>query len=1365
MKRNLLILFSVLFLILIGFILRVSFMDWNEHKSKIASSLSELTGKQVVFNGNLSFSLFPSPQLTVSDVELYNLSGNYAEVPLAKIKKLSARVSYSALFGGNFDISRVSLSEPEINLEFSSDGTLNWVSQNKKFQEDDLRQMQISLDSVTLENATLHFIYPQMKIDSVLSNLNAEIIAETVFGPYRIEGSYTKGDNPEGFAVSIGQIAENIATSVNLAVNFPTTKSYARFDGTVYFRDRKILGNIIAESETPVDFVKDMFQLSLDQTLNQKFALTAAVDSGLEKISLSNVVIKYGKTSGAGTVLIPLPTENRTDYHPKVELAFNMTDFDLDVPVLFAQNFYRDKKGFPKLPDGFDLIGDVKSLKSYYNGQTIKDLALSFDLNQGKFSLRNMSGKAFDNTSFVLNGNFELVDSLPKFKAFASFSSGEFSRLLEWFSLKPNIVAPATYQKASGQASLSGEGYKIYVSPLSLTLDNMVFSGEAGLVWENGLDSMWVLNADNINFDNYVSPWAEGDVSKSWAQKFALLFKNSEWLKGKKFNLVFNLDKGIFKSIPFEGLQANLQVRDDKISFNRFELNNILDSSVVFSGVVSGLGNEPSFDSIQYNLAVKDFGNFSQKLSLFPESDFNFGQASLVSKGVLSGNLKYLALKTENSFNKNTFNYSGVVDFSSSSSSFDGKIDFQSSDFVKMLSEFGIQYSPQAFSLGLFNVQADLKGMFDNFAADNVVLNIGANRFTGKVQYNATSGRKKFVVEGNINRFETNRFLPEDKSKSQLAFQDKNKLVNFLSKPTWSKKNFDFEALAQIDVKANVKIDEFFLQNIKFPATEVEFLLASGNLNVRKFLSKYADGKLSLKGNLLLGVKPEVSFDFAAENLLLSDLNLGGKVFGFKNGRLTLALKGKSSLTSEYDFWDNLKAGGAFEVNQPEIVGWNFEVLEKDLLQRTNTDGLKNMLLENLQSGISFFDNLKGNVQFEKNFYLIEKLEFTSPFADISAHGEGNVEEWNVNGVFDVTLKNKPSKFSFEWQGSLEDPQVDVDVSSLVSEFQEQKAKVEAEHKAKEMSEQKKLENRYQAQLAQTQKLKDEYTRFLIPQYETIFEVLEDDNVKKSFEDLKTRIDASVKILDEVATLTLSPQISEKLIDSVAEKNEKAEADLADYYREMNTSHLSETQDRLKIYQQKLEETYKDIMTFFSDGKNRFSDFQKRLDVISSPLDLTQNEELRSFRDELDGQQKNLEQLHERSQQAVHLVNKQNDVDLLERVVRILKNNLSQMQEQKENIVALSDELFNKGEEIVLLEEQHVAQQREEEARRKKIEESTGMIADADGNVKTIVPNLDDESKDERDGVSEVIKVLDFSDDDDAPSSSSSRVRGKVMRD
>ena len=36
-------------------------------------------------------------------------------------------------------------------------------------------------------------------------------------------------------------------------------------------------------------------------------------------------------------------------------------------------------------------------------------------------------------------------------------------------------------------------------------------------------------------------------------------------------------------------------------------------------------------------------------------------------------------------------------------------------------------------------------------------------------------------------------------------------------------------------------------------------------------------------------------------------------------------------------------------------------------------------------------------------------------------------------------------------------------------------------------------------------------------------------------------------------------------------------------------------------------------------------------------------------------------------------------------------------------------------------------------------------VADADGNVKTIVPNLDDESENGRDGVSEVIKVLDFS--------------------
>lgn len=77
-------------------------------------------------------------------------------------------------------------------------------------QKLNLDNVEIKLDSVLLEKATLNFVNAKHDVDIKLENLNAEVIAPSIFGPYRIEGSYIKDNNPEGFAMSLGRFSESL---------------------------------------------------------------------------------------------------------------------------------------------------------------------------------------------------------------------------------------------------------------------------------------------------------------------------------------------------------------------------------------------------------------------------------------------------------------------------------------------------------------------------------------------------------------------------------------------------------------------------------------------------------------------------------------------------------------------------------------------------------------------------------------------------------------------------------------------------------------------------------------------------------------------------------------------------------------------------------------------------------------------------------------------------------------------------------------------------------------------------------------------------------------------------------------------------
>ena len=72
MKKVLLIFGVVLALAAGGIFVYISTIDWNQHKDKIAAQFNDITGKRVVFEGPVSFSLLPSPYLTATDIKVYN---------------------------------------------------------------------------------------------------------------------------------------------------------------------------------------------------------------------------------------------------------------------------------------------------------------------------------------------------------------------------------------------------------------------------------------------------------------------------------------------------------------------------------------------------------------------------------------------------------------------------------------------------------------------------------------------------------------------------------------------------------------------------------------------------------------------------------------------------------------------------------------------------------------------------------------------------------------------------------------------------------------------------------------------------------------------------------------------------------------------------------------------------------------------------------------------------------------------------------------------------------------------------------------------------------------------------------------------
>ena len=1361
MKKALIIASGMLAFIAAGVLFYVSNINWNDHKDKIAAQISELTGKKVVFEGPLEMSIFPSPYLTASDVKVYNESGAYSDTPLAEIKSLIAKLSLKSFISGDWDVRRMSLVEPEIIFDISDAGTVNWQSKFSMEQEQKIKEIEISLDSVTLEQAKVRLLDAKNGVDATLNNLNAEIIAQSVFGPYRIEGSYVRNNRPEGFAVSFGQFAENFATSVNLVINYPSTQSYIRFDGSVLFKERSLTGNVIFESSKVADFANEMLQATdIGTVYNLPLVISAAISADKSKIDLSNVVVKYGKSSGAGNVLIPLndnvaAAESENIFRPTVEAAFNMTDFDLQ-PVVNALGQVVKKyqsQGEKYKPDlGFNLIGDIKSLKSYYNGETLRDLSLSFDWIDNQLTLRELKAGVLADTAFSADGSVTADNAMPAYDFNLSFTTGEFAKLSTWLGYEIKPVTPATYQKAAGTAKIQGNLQNIQVSPYELTLDKTVLNGDAGFILGDQLKSFIIINADTVNFDNYIAKLPANEAGKSFASRLAYRFRQMEALNDKNIRIMLKLNLGIYDNLPFENVDWEFNLADGVMNIDKLQIGSVAGSSISAAGILKGFGSEPEFQNMKYSLIAADISSLLNKFEISAPNLNTKVLKRFSSRGVMSGNTRRAAVKTISKLENINVNYNGIVDYGGELTAINGEVEVRSPDFVKMVNDLNYNYSPKAFSLGLFLLKAKVLGNRDKYEASDVDMNIGSNNFKGSFSYDKTSGRAQVRTTAKINKFEIERFLNEDAGgNNRISFQETNpNSIEFLAKPILGKNRFNYAPFNEFDLSGSFVFDNLSYRDIKAGNTEFKVSMQNGTVSVADLFSRYNGGTVTGNLELVAGAEPTLKGRLQLQSQDILDGTLSGKVYGIRYGKLNSGIDFNTSAVSFDEMLNALSAKINFSIQNPVIKGWNLPKIADDLETRDKAEGLAVWVQNNLHGGETQFASLGGELEINKGQYKFSDTVFEGKDWEVVMANEGSISGWDMKASFEVVwlaMKNMPG-FSFTMNGTLDAPVVTADVSKISNMYEERKARIEAARKAEEAERRNKLNAMMAEQQDKAKALKQIIDEQVMPAFSVRNNSEVSETAKQQYAKINARINADVEALEKIFTQAMTPEFDENLIGELKKQNLELAQSISAYVPEIETVYRDDVRNRIIDYHTRFQKVYGQANNANNDYLDRYKRFPQRLVLIDSSLSLNRQPDISKYKNNIDNNLIMLNDMRYDITKSFGVVRDSNDISRMDVYAEELSRKLNEAEKELTQMQDSIVKLFEVSEAIVQAEEAKARQRKHEAEVQRKVEENTGTISVVGtGKVTKVVPSINDVERKEEAVRNDEVKVLDFSND------------------
>lgn len=286
MKRALVIVPSLLVVLLVVALVAPSFMDWNQYKAQAVHQVKSMTGLDLELAGDIGFTILPSPRIMAEKVTIKAPAGS-KEPTLASLERLDMNVDLFPLLSGEVSVKYVTLVKPEINLEKLESGKLNVMtpeiealSGEQGAETQKSGGPKISLDKIVIDNGVFSYYDHAAKAQAVIRNINADLKARTLQGPYEAAGSLFYEGQAAEFEVAASRSADQpgqLQPKIKLILR-PADLELS-YVGTVSTGETVGGQGVLSVSAPSVGRVLDQFKLGAlsgkDAPLKMKGVLTA----------------------------------------------------------------------------------------------------------------------------------------------------------------------------------------------------------------------------------------------------------------------------------------------------------------------------------------------------------------------------------------------------------------------------------------------------------------------------------------------------------------------------------------------------------------------------------------------------------------------------------------------------------------------------------------------------------------------------------------------------------------------------------------------------------------------------------------------------------------------------------------------------------------------------------------------------------------------------------------------------------------------------------------------------------------------------------------------------------------------------------
>jgi uncharacterized protein involved in outer membrane biogenesis len=178
------------------------FIDWSTYKADFEREASRVLGREVVVRGDARARLLPLPSVTFTDVEV---AGRKPGDPAMTMETFSMDAELAPFLRGELLIFDMRIVRPKARISIAEDGTVDWALRPST----PFDASQVTLENVTITEGQVEVVHAASGRTHQLTEINTEISARTLAGPWRMNGSMRLDGALTDLSISTGSLEDD----------------------------------------------------------------------------------------------------------------------------------------------------------------------------------------------------------------------------------------------------------------------------------------------------------------------------------------------------------------------------------------------------------------------------------------------------------------------------------------------------------------------------------------------------------------------------------------------------------------------------------------------------------------------------------------------------------------------------------------------------------------------------------------------------------------------------------------------------------------------------------------------------------------------------------------------------------------------------------------------------------------------------------------------------------------------------------------------------------------------------------------------------------------------------------------------------